>query len=280
LSASADGNRLALLKWTHQTQIYVGELTTGGTHLSPPRRLRYQDTDDRPTGWTPDSKAILFDSFSNGASVLYKQAIDQDAAQTLLNEPQRPVYPMWPRVTPDGAGIMYVEIPRGTSESMHLMRMPLNGGVPQRVLEITKPLNVGCARVPASRCVLFEETQDGKQLVLTAFDLLKGRGKVLRTLEKDPTVHQYGLKSNCSRFLVAPTAKSRCRAGRHCLGWAWHGPQTGGGSTAVLRRLGEAHCFMWISVGTLRCCGSPKEPRDTSGALPRPTVATLPYTET
>jgi Tol biopolymer transport system component len=35
--------------------------------------------------------------------------------------------------------------------------------------------------------VVLEESQDQKQLTLTAFDPLKGRGKVLRTIQQDPT---------------------------------------------------------------------------------------------
>jgi Tol biopolymer transport system component len=35
--------------------------------------------------------------------------------------------------------------------------------------------------------VLAEESQDRRRLTLTAFDPLKGRGRVLRTIEKDPT---------------------------------------------------------------------------------------------
>ena len=46
---------------------------------------------------------------------------------------------------------------------------------------------VQCAGAPASLCVITEESQDQKQLTLTAFDPLKGRGKVLRTIQKDPT---------------------------------------------------------------------------------------------
>jgi len=69
------------------------------------------------------------------------------------------------------------------------MRTPLNGGVPQFVMDIRVAHGVGaygCARAPASRCVLLETTQDEKQLTLTAFDPLKGRIGVLRTIPRDP----------------------------------------------------------------------------------------------
>jgi hypothetical protein len=43
-----------------------------------------------------------------------------------------------------------------------------------------------CARAPASLCVVLEAPPEEKQLTVTAFDPLKGRGKVLRSIEKDP----------------------------------------------------------------------------------------------
>lgn len=186
LSASADGKRLAFLKTTGQAQVYLGELAAGGTRLSPPRRLRNQETHDRPTGWTADSKAILFDSSSNGEFSVFKQGIGQDKAQLLVAEPQRAVFPAWPRLSADGAWIIYAEIPKTASTPVRLMRIPVSGGVPQLVLETTKGLNAECARAPASLCVLLEERRDEKHFMVTAFDPLKGKGKVLRTIEKDP----------------------------------------------------------------------------------------------
>jgi Tol biopolymer transport system component len=36
-------------------------------------------------------------------------------------------------------------------------------------------------------CVIFEQSQNGNRAVLTAFDPIKGRGRVLRTVEKEPS---------------------------------------------------------------------------------------------
>jgi hypothetical protein len=70
------------------------------------------------------------------------------------------------------------------------MRIPASGGVPQFVLETRHLLDFRCARAPARLCVIFETNEDRKQLVITAFDPLQGRGKVLRTIENDPS-HTY-----------------------------------------------------------------------------------------
>ncbi len=205
LSASADGKRLAFLRSTSHSQIYLGELAAGGTRLSSLRRLRSQETDDRPSGWTADSKAVLFDSSSNGAISIFKQRINEDTAQLLVEQPQRPAAPVWPRLSADGNWIIYAEAPKTPSAPLRMMRIPVNGGVPQFVTEAAKGLDDQCARALASLCVALEESQDDKHLMISAFDPLKGTGKVLRTIEKDPGVHFFGsgLSPDGSTFAIS-----------------------------------------------------------------------------
>ena len=64
---------------------------------------------------------------------------------------------------------------------------PPSGGAPQFVLETRNAGRRKCARAPASLCVIVEMSKDRKQLTITAFDPMKGRGKVLRTIERDPS---------------------------------------------------------------------------------------------
>jgi serine/threonine protein kinase len=190
LSASADGKRLVLLKTTYQSQVYLGELAAGGTRMKPPRRLTNDEASDQPAAWTLDSKAVLFDSNRNGTLGIFKQGISQETAEPVVTEPQDVFFP---RLSADGAWILFVERPRTTANPAppdRLMRIPASGGVPQFVMETRNTLDFRCARAPASLCVIFETSQDRKQLMITAFDPLKGRGKVLRTIENDPS-HTY-----------------------------------------------------------------------------------------
>ncbi len=170
LSASADGKRLVLQKATFQEQVYLGELAAGGTRMDPPRRLTNDEASDEPTAWTADSKAVLFVSDRDGTEGIFKQGISQDTAEPVVTGPQGVDLP---RLSPDGAWILYVEIPKtavGPSTPQRLMRVPVNGGVPQLVLETRNRWSLGCARAPASLCVIGEVSQDEKQLVMTAFD--------------------------------------------------------------------------------------------------------------
>ena len=99
----------------------------------------------------------------------------------------------FPRFSPESAWILYLErliTQANPATPDRLMRVHASGGVPQFLLETRNLLNFACARAPASLCVIAERSPEQKQLVITAFDPLKGRGKVLRTIEEDPS-HTY-----------------------------------------------------------------------------------------
>jgi Tol biopolymer transport system component len=191
LSASADGKRLVLQKATYKEQVYLAELAAGGTRLSPLHRLNTDETYDQPYSWTADGKAILLTSDRNGIFGIFKQGISQDTAEPLVTGAVDR-----PRLSSDGAWTLYMEAPEssetlGPSTPVRLMRIPVSGGVPQPVLETRGEVDYDCARAPASLCVVLEQSQDEKRLTLTAFDPLKGRGKLLRTFETHASVHDF-----------------------------------------------------------------------------------------
>ncbi|HEY6289948.1 MAG TPA: hypothetical protein VI455_00075 [Terriglobia bacterium] len=185
LYASADGKRLTFLKaGMPQGQIYLGELAAGGTRMNPPRRLTNDEANYMATAWAPDSKAVLFFSnFANGPPGIFKQEISQDSTEPVVAGPGRT---FMPRLSPDGAWILYLNWSK-TASGLSLMRIPQGGGVSEFVTEIGPNWqDFQCARSPANLCVVLEESQDDKQIMVTAFDPVKGRGKILRTIEKDP----------------------------------------------------------------------------------------------
>jgi Tol biopolymer transport system component len=157
LSASADGKRLTLTKDTYQSQVYLGELAMGGTRMNPPRRLTNDEANDFPCAWTADSKAVLFTSDRNGAYGIFKQGVTQDTPESVVSGPQNVGSP---RISADGAWVIYPEYPKGTDPTpVPLMRIPANGGVPQHVLDITNGADFRCAISPASLCLLVEPSR-------------------------------------------------------------------------------------------------------------------------
>jgi len=211
LTASADGKRLVLLKISPQTQVYLGELTARGTRVSLPRRLTNDEALDVPTAWTADSQAVLFSSDRNGTSGIFRQKIDRDTAEPVTT---RLAGAMLPRLSADGRWVLYSEAPGGAAlatrvrlmdvpgavtgaalpprpaglaTKVRLMRVPVEGGMSEFVLETRNDSNYQCTRGRAKLCVISEASQDEQHLVLTAFDPLKGRGKVLRTIDIEPS---------------------------------------------------------------------------------------------
>jgi len=186
LSASADGKRLVLQRSTEQAQVYLAELAAGGTRMKPPRRLTNGEAFDYATAWTADSKAVLFISNRNGIGGIFKQGISQEVSEPVGTGDQDVLLA---RLSADGAWIIYAEIPRTPANPVppdRLMRIPVSGGVPQAVLETRSFDGFSCASAPASLCVILEPSPDRKQRTITAFDPLKSRGRVLRTIDNDP----------------------------------------------------------------------------------------------
>jgi Tol biopolymer transport system component len=199
LTASADGKRLTFLKFTRQEQLYLGELTAGGTRMNPPRRLTNDDASDEPWAWTADSSAVLFSSNRNGFWSIFKQGITQETPEPVISG-SRSQDADFPRLSADGTWILYTEFPNTGRGHGRLMRVPANGGASQFLLDVGY-LGYSCARAPASLCLITEESQDKKKFTLTALDPLKGRGKVLRTIEKNPSVH-FGPSGQAERLAV------------------------------------------------------------------------------
>jgi DNA-binding winged helix-turn-helix (wHTH) protein/Tol biopolymer transport system component len=188
LSATADGTRLVVRKETYPSQVYITELGAAGKPARPPQRLTNDEAVNWGTAWTADSKAVLFTSERGDKSGIFKQAIAGSAAQPLIEARENASLA---RLSADGSWVLYSETSLtqdGRSREARLMRIPVNGGPPRLVYEGTKAQlqDYPCARAPAHLCVIIEADHDNKRLTVAALDPLKGRGELLRTVEKEP----------------------------------------------------------------------------------------------
>jgi Tol biopolymer transport system component len=179
LSGTSDGKQLAVLKTSREADVYVGELEAGGRRLKNPRRLTLNENDDYPGRWMPDSKAVLFCSNRNGTWDIFKQALDQAEAQPIVTGPEIKYQPV---VSPDGSWILYLSSATdelGPTAPVRIMRVPTSGGAPQLVLEGRGIVRLACAQSPATLCAFDEPSPDQKQVVISAFDPVQGKGKEL-----------------------------------------------------------------------------------------------------
>jgi eukaryotic-like serine/threonine-protein kinase len=141
------GKRLVFLKSNFQTNVYVAELKAGGTKLTTPRRLTFDESDDWPGAWTGDSRAVVFWSDRNGSNQVFKQNIDQETAETVGG------LGWLPRMSPDGMSVLYLARgptagqaarlrgdksslqPRQTDELPRVMRVRSSEDAPEPVME-------------------------------------------------------------------------------------------------------------------------------------------------
>jgi Tol biopolymer transport system component len=190
LSASQDGKHLAFLKEASQAEIYVGELVENGRRMNVPERLTFDDRYDAPAAWTPDSKAVIFNSDRNGNFDIFKQTLGQRWAEPIIAGPEGELDPT---LSPDGAWILYFALPTrfriNSPDPVSLKRSPVSGGPAQEVLHERGFVRVNCARRVSSRCVVDQRTEN--QLRFYSFDPLQGKGQEIANIEMDPSIRDY-----------------------------------------------------------------------------------------
>jgi Tol biopolymer transport system component len=204
-TVSRDGTRLAVVKVHVRDDVYVAELRDAGTRLVSPTRLTLSESQDFPGGWTRGSNTILFASNRTGRSQIFRQQLQQDNAEPVIEGPDDQSHP---EVSPDGQWILYWSSPyavgAGPPEKTRLMRVPVSGGSPELVLEVKAgtALYFHCPVRPGSGCVL-SRWEDG-QLIFNRLDPVGGQGKELaRTKLGMPAYLDWSILSDGSTIAIS-----------------------------------------------------------------------------
>ena len=186
LSSTADGKHIAFLRGNSHQSVFVGDLANNGTRLLNTRRLTADEYVNQPSAWTADSREVIFGSDRGGGFGVYKQALDGVAPQ-LVGTSADP-NAGWFRLSPDGAWIIFAANPRiaqaGTQRNLY--RVSASGGAPQRLFAVKGFDDLRCSTRTANVCVYGARTEDQRELVLTAFDPIGGKGKELLRIPTDP----------------------------------------------------------------------------------------------
>ena len=181
ISGSADGKVLIYRSENWSPSVYVGTLAAHGTRLLVKKRLTLDESASHVFSWTPDSKAVLFNSDRNGTPEIFKQATDQPVAESLMTSAEQLTQP---RVAPDGSEILYISAPKTPSPETptSIFAIPIGGGTPRLVLQDLRIWNVQCARLPSTIC-LYSITK-GNTIETFQFDVK--RGKSIAAPQIDP----------------------------------------------------------------------------------------------
>jgi DNA-binding winged helix-turn-helix (wHTH) protein/Tol biopolymer transport system component len=204
LSATADGKHVVFLKGIPQGDVYVGDLEHKGKTLTATRRLTLDDRDDEPSGWTPDSKSVLFFSNRNGTYDIFRQSLDDTTAQALV---QNKRYKIRPRMSPDGKWVLYYDPPGNSRKDIvRVARVPLAGGPTETVMEEQGLYVFHCTRLPANRCIV--GVLHPKELLVYALDPIKGKGSELVRIPVNADVEEPNLDLSPDGKSIAYTSLS------------------------------------------------------------------------
>lgn len=200
LTANASGTRLVLRDEIVQHDVYLAELSPVGAGFSNIRRFTFGvGRDDFPRAWTPDGHAVFLDSNRNGHWQIFKRSLDSASAVPFIAGPDDQFAP---RISPDGAWLLYIERPIHwrEPEPARVMRAPLSGGSPELVLQASQftdwSLRFDCPRIAGSLCLLAQ--QGAGEIKFRPFDPAKGlvSGLVSFTIQNPGNGFHWALAPN------------------------------------------------------------------------------------
>jgi hypothetical protein len=171
-SATKDGKRVTILRFSHRTTSYLSDLGGGARLLNPKPFMPDEGNSDTVIDWTPDGKAILLNSNRGDHTTFQKLWLKTGAKEGVATIPGLEV---WAFVSPDGKWII-AQISPLSDQPQKLVRIPIGGGTPELIFTLAIFNSFACARSPSNLCAVAEQTPDHKQAVITSFDPIKGRG--------------------------------------------------------------------------------------------------------
>jgi Tol biopolymer transport system component len=172
VTATSDGKRVLFLRGNWLPSIYIGTLSLNGAELLANRRLTMDDNENMPWSWTPDSTSVLFNSDRNGTRQIFKQAIDQTIAESLVTSTDQVTQSV---VSPDGSEILYISATTSTSHETpsSIFAIPVGGGTPRLILRDVGIWNVQCAHLPSTICLY--SVAKGDRSETFRFDVRSGK---------------------------------------------------------------------------------------------------------
>jgi serine/threonine protein kinase len=179
-SVTNNDKRLAFVASSGSYTSYVGDLEAGGKRLRNISRFTLEE-DDGVRGWTADGKVVVAQNRDTWG--LYKQSLDSDTREPVVSSVAGGAL-LLGATTPDGKYYIGRVWPNGESTEnptipFPIVRIPLAGGTPETILQLTHNGNVSCAWPPSNTCVLAEQSEDRKQIIVSILDPIKGRGPEL-----------------------------------------------------------------------------------------------------
>jgi serine/threonine protein kinase len=185
LSATANGKELVYRRVWAQRSVHVADLVASPAHISAQRQLTHSEGNELPVAWTADGDTVLFVSNRTGPWGIFKQSLRDETAESLVGSAFQYGY-FIPGLIVSGESVLYIDDRngRGFTQLQRLMRVPLVGGRPELVLS-GHLQGLSCARSHTTLCVFGERMADGRELVFSSLDPVRGRGKEITRMNVD-----------------------------------------------------------------------------------------------
>ena len=186
-SVTNDDKSVAFLEWSTQGTGYMADLDAGGKRIANLRHFTLEEGDDAITDWTADSKAVIVIQNRVDHYGIYKQPLDSDIPEPIVTNVPGGLLETAAQ-SPDGRWIIaqVFPMPGDSSTPRPIVRIPVAGGSPELILSVSAWGNFSCARSPSNVCVVVEPSVDHKQMIVSAFDPIKGRGLEVARFDVDP----------------------------------------------------------------------------------------------
>ncbi len=203
ITATSDGKRLAVLRFTYQQDVYLASIEDKGKRISSPRRFTLDQRQDFPSSWTPDSKAVLIVSNRDGVSHIFRQKIDETQPELFVGGKQD----VWlPHMTPDGLDMLYLASPEqvGPTDKVRMMSISLAGGPSRVILEEPGIVSYQCARLPSKTCVYGQV--EAELLKFFLFDSSRGnRSELPIKMKKGSAMNNWNLSPDGRYLAISET---------------------------------------------------------------------------
>ena len=192
-SVTKDGKRLAFQEWTNHGTSYMADLEEGGTRIFNPIHFTLNEGDDAVSDWSADSKAVIVVQNRRDHYTVYKQFLNAETQETLVTASGGLLESA--QLSPDGKWVIMqvYPVPGSLSTPRPVLRVPITGGSSELIFTVPRWSGSTCARAPSNLCAVAQRTADGKQMVVTAFDPVKGRGFELARFDLDPEPDEDGV---------------------------------------------------------------------------------------
>jgi len=191
----------------------MADLEAGGTRTRNLKHFTLEESDDFVGGWTIDSKAVFIFKNRGDHYGIVKRNPNSETEEVIVAG--APGLVLGASVSPDGKWILIrvFRIPGGLFEPPQIMRVPTAGGSPEFITTLPSWSGIFCAKSPSNLCVLVEPAKDEKQMVVTTFDPVEGRGPELMRYDIGP----FPTKEGFPLFDISPDG-TRFAVRRHTDG--------------------------------------------------------------